>query len=199
MKYFFFLPLMLFVLACNNNKMSQQTRKEFQENHFNFKLDEEIRYASIAFNLPENFEKSYNKYYTVKGNSFVRESYPMGIKFSVEHYTAKDFKKYFIKESGFHVNQLNTLHDAYVDRRLNSLDEAGSTFKKSITKKKTFKGIVQVVSGEDNFSNDIVYYATATVKLKEDFYVFQWITTPEMLSYTMDDFERILYTIKKIK
>lgn len=200
MKYFFYLPILLFVsFGCNPDKMNQEVRKDFKENHFNFQLSEELRYASISFKLPEKFNKSYNKYYTIKGNSLVRESYAMGIKFSVEHYTASDFKKYFIKASGFHVNELNTLHDAYTERRMSSLDNAGSTFKKTISKKKTFKGIIQVLSGEDDYDNDLIYYATATIKMNGDYYVFQWISTPEIMAYTLDDFERILYSVKKIK
>lgn len=200
MKFIAVLTLCLLVLSsCNVDKMNQEVRQDFKENHYNFKLAEEMRYATISFKLPEKFTKSYNKYYTIKGNALVRESYALGIKFSVEHYTRKDFKKYFIRESGFHVNELNTLHDAYTERRMASLDNSGSSFKKTLSKKKSYKGIIQVLSGEDDYNDDLIYYATATIKMKDDYYVFQWISTPEMMSYTLDDFERIIYSVKKTK
>lgn len=187
------------ITACNPDKYNEQIQEEFRENNFNMKLVETVKYNAISFKLPEKFNKAYNHSYTVKGNSLTRESYALGIKFSVETFSQKDFNKTFIKESGFHEDNLNTLHDAYVDRRYYSLDNAGATFKKTINKKKVFKGIIQVVSGEDEYSDDFVYYATATLKIGTEYYVFQWISRQEMMSYVMDDFERILYTVKKIK
>jgi hypothetical protein len=163
------------------------------------KLEETIQYQNISFQLPGKFEQDYNHDYTVKSSSLTKENYVIGINFSVEHFTESDLEKPFIKENGFNINPLNTIHDAYIARRYNSLVDGGIAIKKTFNKKKNYKGLIQMVSGNDEYSSDETYYATATIQLDKDYYVFQWITTQEMMSYVYDDFERVLYSVKKIK
>jgi hypothetical protein len=70
-----------------------------------------------------------------------------------------------------------------------------SALKKDLPKSVKYKGVVQVVR-EYSSKDDPDYYAVATMKIKNRYYIFTWLTGKEMMSYTYDDFIDILETVR---
>lgn len=191
---------MLFASCAHSDpeKEQENVMKAFKENDYNFTSYKKKSYRGVKFKLPTSFDVDYGGGYTYKRDAFMRRNYQLGIIFTVEKFTKYDINSellndYLIEdESDF----LNSFHDAYSSRRYESLHGASISYKKVTKKNIPYKGVTQVVSGSSSQSSNTHYYAMATLKVKEDYYVFQMITTPEMMSYVFDDFERILSTVR---
>lgn len=194
------LPLLastLFFAGCiDYDKENKKIREEFKTNHYNFKLDKTLKYEGISFQLPKHFARHYSHNFTVKNSSLTRFSNALNIYFSVERFNKSDLNRPFVADFVIKGDLLNTFQDAYVSRRYGSLDNAGISIKKELPKNFKHKGIIQTVAGDGDYSGQ-TYYATATVKVKDNYYVFQWISSKPIMNYTYDDFERILKSIQK--
>jgi hypothetical protein len=74
------------------------------------------------------------------------------------------------------------------------------SIKKDLFSTSKKRGVIQIVRGSTtNLYNEFLLYATATIQLKNEYYVFQFITTSDMMNYAYDDFRRMLYSVKAIK
>lgn len=193
-----FLPTILLAGCFDYDKENKEIRAAFKNNHYNFKLDKTITYEGISFTIPDHFKRYYSHNYTVKNSSITRTSNALNIYFSVERFSKSDLYREFVSDFIIKNDLLNTFQDAYVWRRYASLDNAGTSIKKELPKNLKQKGVIQTISGDGSYSGQ-TYYVTATIKIKDDYFVFQWITSKPIMNYTYDDFERILKSVKKAK
>lgn len=195
---FLLLPFILMGGCVDYDKENREVREAFKANHYNFALDKTIKYEGISFRIPKHFKRYYSHNYTIKNSSITRTSNALNIFFSVERFTKADLHRDFVSDFIIKDDLLNTFQDAYAWRRYTSVDNGGASIKKELPKNLKQKGVIQTIAGENSY-NGMVYYATATIQVKDNYYVFQWITGKPIMSYTYDDFERILKSVKKAK
>ncbi|MBI3240201.1 MAG: hypothetical protein HYZ43_15355 [Flavobacteriia bacterium] len=192
----FLLPLLV---ACSSDSKeeNEDTLKTFRENGYNFSGYKKQGYKNIRFKLPKSFEFDYGNRYCYKPSSLNRRDYSLGVIFTIERFTEDDLESELMED--FYLideDLLNSFHDAYADRRFESLTDASISFKKDTKKNIKFKGVTQTLSGKGSSYSDEVYYAMATLKVRKEYYVFQFISKREMMDYVYDDFERILATVR---
>lgn len=188
------------LFACNTSSDKDFTIDDFHANNNNLILDKEHRYNEIEFKLPESFTNYYSNSITIGNNSRTFNQYKLGLIFTVEKFTENDVYRPFVRYEETTSNLTDLFHSGYVNTRARSIEDSEVSIKKTITTSKKLKGIIQYVSDKDNYKKDIKkIYATATFKIKKEYYVFQWIVDNEMMSYTMDDFKQILNTVKPRK
>lgn len=201
MRYRLLLVLVPFILmggCVDYNKENKEIREAFKKNHYNFALDKTIKYEGISFHIPKHFKRYYSHNFTIKNSSITRTSNALNIYFSVERFTKSDLRREFVSDFIIKHDLLNTFQDAYVWRRFASIDNGGISIKKELPKNLKQKGVIQTVAGDGAYAG-MTYYATATIQVKDNYYVFQWITSKQIMNYTYDDFERILKSVKKAK
>lgn len=174
----------------------QDNLEAFRSNHFNFTSLEKRSYKKIRFRLPKAFKYDYNTGYGYKTDAFARRDYDLGIIFTVERFTDDDLESELMEDYIVESDLLNAFHDAYTFRRYESLNNGGAAFKKDVKKGVGFPGVIQMLSGKSSSYSDHLYYATATLKIKDEYYIFQMISTEEMMGYVYDDFERILKSVR---
>ncbi len=184
--------------ACPPQKdRTEDVMKKFQENHFNLELLKKEVYGKIKFQLPESMEKDYATNYVYRRQALTRRDYNLGLAFSVERFTEGDMYSEMMEDYVVEEDLLNSFHDAYVNRRLESLYQGGLSFKKDVRSNVKFPGVIQVVTGESSRGYNALYYATATLKVEKEYYIFQMIAPKSMMDYVYDDFERILASVRK--
>ncbi len=193
-----FIPTLLVVGCFDYDKENKEIREAFKNNHYNFKLDKTLKYEGISFKLPDHFKQNYSHNYTIKNSSLTRTSNAFNIYFSVERFNKSDLNREFVYDFVIEGDLLNTFQDAYVWRRYESLDNSGVSIKKELPKTFKNKGLIQTISGDGTYSGQ-TYYVTSTIKVGNEYYVFQWITSKPIMNYTYDDFERILKSVRKSK
>ncbi len=193
-----FIPSLLVVGCFDYDKENKEVREAFKNNHYNFKLDKTLKYEGISFKLPDHFKQNYSHNYTIKNSSLTRTSNALNIYFSVERFNKSDLNREFVSDFVIESDLLNTFQDAYVWRRFESLDNSGISIKKELPKTFRNKGLIQTISGDGTYSGQ-AYYVTSTIKVGNEYYVFQWITSKPIMNYTYDDFERILKSVRKSK
>ncbi|MDR0802161.1 hypothetical protein [Fluviicola sp.] len=201
MHYRLLLLLVFFILvgSCvNYDKENKEIREVFKKNHYNFALDKTVKYEGISFRIPKHFKQYYSHNYTIKNSSITLTSSALNIYFSVERFTKADLHREFVSDFIIKSDLLNTFQNAYVWRRYASLDNGGASIKKELPRNLKQKGVIQTVAGDGPYSSK-TYYITATIRVEDNYYVFQWITSKQIMSYTYDDFERILKSVKKAK
>ena len=190
-----FIPLAL--ASCGPTKVDKtNTLEKFRLNGYDFILDEHAKYQTIQFKIPSCFLRNYYQA-GITNNPFERFTNTYNGYFSIEKFHAHDRQYEFVANEIMTSDELNLFHDSYVKARLNTIHSGVSSLKKTISKKVKFPGLIQVVhSMGDQYSNDELYYVIATLKVKNDYYIFQWAVREEMLSYTYDDIEDILATVR---
>ena len=147
--------------------------------------------------MPKSFDIDYGNRHCYKSSALNRRDYTLGIIFTVERFTEDDLESelmedYYLVDDDL----LNSFHDAYADRRYESLTNASISFKKDTKKNIKFKGVTQTLSGRNSSYSDDVYYAMATLKVRKEYYIFQFISKREMMDYVYDDFERLLASVR---
>lgn len=192
------IPLFLIVGCFDYDKENKEIREAFKNNRYNFELDKTLKYEGISFKIPKHFTPNYSHNYTIKNSSLTRISNAFNIYFSVERFNSSDLNRDFVSDHVIEGDLLNTFQDAYVWRRYESLDNSGVSIKKELPKTFKNKGVIQTISGDGTYSGQ-AYYVTSTIKVKDNYYVFQWITSKPIMNYTYDDFERILKSVRKAK
>lgn len=185
--------------ACpgNADKEQKDTAAAFRENGYNFVSYKKQDYKNIRFKLPKAFEFDYGSGYCYKRSSLNRRVFALGVIFTVERFTEDDLESELMEDYVIEEDLLNGFHDAYADRRYESLHNASISFKKDTKKNVKYKGITQTLSGKYSDYADHLYYAMATLKIKDEYYVFQMIAKKDMMDYVYDDFERILATVRR--
>lgn len=197
----FIVPLLTGLTACNEKNPNEEEKdhvENFRNNGYNYTKLKKQGYKKIRFMVPDALKYNYTTNYCFKPDALSRRDFPLGIVFSVERLTKNDvnselFEDYILTEDDL----LNSFHDAYTERRYESLYESSSSFKKDVKKNVKFDGVIQTVRGQNSSYSEELYYATATLQVDKEYYVFQMITTKDMMDYVYDDFERILASVRK--
>lgn len=190
--------LLLFLASCGGDAIVDKTnsREKFKLNNYDLILDQTHKWGRIQFKIPSCFLKSYYSYGTIHHNSFVRETRTFNGFFSVEVFEESDQYLSFVDEQVATKDLLNLFHDSYVQAIANRLSGGVSALKKELPKKMKYKGVIQIVREYNEDNEDPDYYAVATMKIKDKYYIFTWLTGKDMMSYTYDDFEDILRTVR---
>ncbi len=192
--------LLLVLTACVENNASQVTLEDFKENNYNFNLDQKVKYKNISFELPTSFKKNFSTRITITnhGNTFVQSN--LGIYFTVERFLPKDKSRAFVQDFVIEQDLLNTFQDAYAAKRFSTLENAGLSIKKDLFNSPKKVGVIQTLQGESSaFYGEEMIYGLATVQINQEYYVFQFITGKSLMNYSMDDFKRILHSVKPLK
>lgn len=202
--------ILLLLAACGDQQMSStRTVEDFRNNNYNLVFNKDMKYQNIRYKLPEIFESANNPNYptyysssaTIRSNARYDVAYNFNIYYSIERFKNSDRNMPFVQDMVMSKDMVNFFHDGYVIARANSITEGVSSLKKRI-KTKHCSGLIQVVKAysEQPSSYDTdMYYAIATLKVKDEYYVFQWMCDKEMMDYTYDDFEHFLRTVRPIK
>jgi hypothetical protein len=196
---FMLFAILLIGPGCKSElKENQLTVASFRKNKYNFKLTKNGSYKNIRFKLSPFFEKSFATYYMIssKGQAYKSEIIP--IYFTVERFKETDRYETFLIDQLTKVDFLNTLHDAYVKKRYSSLQNGAISIKKTVRKSIHYPGVIQTIAGASSTKQPANYYLTATLQVKDEYYVFQFISDRAIMSYVYDDFERILRSVKRI-
>jgi len=193
-----FLMLLPFLTACpsNSNQDSEDYLKAFRENGYNFTNLKKQGYKNIKFKMPSSFEYDYGTQYCFKNSALTRRDASLGIVFTVERLTESDLESELMEDYVMEDDLLNGFHDAYADRRYETLHNASISFKKDSKKNVKFIGITQTISGSRSEYDEVLYYSMTTLKIKDEYYIFQLISKKEIMDYVLDDFERILTTVR---
>lgn len=191
---------LLMFSACVDEEGTQETFEEFKSNDYNFNLDKKFSYKNITFQLPSSFKKSFSTRFTITNHSNTFHQQRIGMYFSVESFLPVDKSRAFVQDFIIEEDLLNTFQDAYAYKRYQSLQDGGLSVKKDLFNTPTKQGVIQVLHGDsNNFYGEEMRYALATIKIKNEFYVFQFITNKSLMNYSMDDFKHILHSVKSKK
>ena len=191
---------LLMFSACVDDEGTQETFEEFKSNDYNFNLDKKFSYKNITFQLPSSFKKSFSTRFTITNHSNTFHQQRIGMYFSVERFLPVDKSRAFVQDFIIEEDLLNTFQDAYAYKRYQSLQDGGLSVKKDLFNTPTKQGVIQVLHGDsNNFNGEEMRYALATIKIKNEYYVFQFITNKSLMNYSMDDFKRILHSVKSKK
>ncbi len=202
LRFTFFLLIGLMLLSCEEEVTTGRPKKtdtfaSFKQNNFQFILSKPTTFNHIKFKLPETFNRSWSQSTTITRNSLIRYSKTFKVYFTVESFTEQDIHLPFMVNQIIDSDLMNAFHDAYVNERLKTLDSKGLSIKKEVTKKGHFPLIFQTVRGTNlAWYDEDLLYVTATMKVKNDYYVFQWIGEENKMQFMFDDFFEILNTVK---
>lgn len=186
--------------GCRSEQTDNQlTVDAFRKNHHNFKLTKKYNFKNISFKLSPFFERSFANYFMISSKGQAYKSTIIPVYFSVERFAENDRYESFLTNTIAHADFLNTLHDAYVKKRYTSLQNGAISIKKKVRSNVHFDGVIQTIAGASSITSTTNYYLTATLRINDSFYVFQFIADPAIMSYLYDDFERILATVKPIR
>ncbi len=192
----FILGLSLLV-SCGEQVVDKtNTLEKFRLNNYEMILDAKAKFGNIRFKIPSCFLRYWSKS-TIRQYSFERHTRTFNAYFSIERFKESERDLPFLANEIMTSDMLNLFHDAYVKKRIETEWTGISSLKKNLPKKVKFPGLIQVV--KDLGSPNGQYYVIATLKVKKEYYIFQWTTQREMLGYTYDDFESVLATVRIIK
>ena len=154
-------------------------------------------YNGIHFMLDEMFVNDYEDNYTLSDNALTKVVYELDINFSVEMFNQSDAEtiRYAFDSE---IESLDAIHDNYIIQRQKSLYNPSTSIKKELPKSVKYPGYIQVVHGgiyatETPSSS----YFTATLKIDDEYFVFQMIGKMDNMGYLYDDFIDILSSIEK--
>lgn len=200
----FFIGILILPLlyACPNARTTSKDVKELLSNDMDFKFWKRYSAKGISFKLPKSFDEEHYQNYTIDNtNSFKRSNQSLGMYFSVEVFTDTNavLFQYMTNEKSL----IHSVQKNYVNKIESGLLNRGTFFRTSILKiiGSKNKCISQVIS--ENFVRqykwDVDYtttYFVATMKVRNQFYVFQLIGRSENQKYLYDDFLKILFSVK---
>ncbi len=206
-------PFFLILFSCEDEEKNELVRK-FKANRFNLIFNQKVRFGDISCKIPEGFKPNGYSDYTIQPKAKVYLNSALGIHFTMERFSTSANNMNFVTkyqekneiyfaegESESEINwedQLNLIHNAYVFKRYSTLTNGSISIKKNTSKKVRFEGVIQVVSGQSEYGEGL-YYTTASILIDQTIYVFQFITTHEMMDYVYDDFERLLASVHLVK
>lgn len=191
--------LFLALFACQpKQKSNVDIEAEFYKNNKNFTLDKKIEYKGISFTIPSFFENASYADIVVSNQALKRNTYLFNIHFTVEVFENTDQVFRYFPELEVNKDVQNALQDAYVRRRASVSEDYYISIKKKLPERILKHALIQVV-GRQNFESNELFYVVSTAKLNEKYYVIQWIAPKQVLSYTYDDFERILSSVSVVK
>lgn len=173
----------------------ESAQSKLYKNNMDLPKPERRYYQGIHFDISELLENSYNTDYVIKDNALVLINYDLNLNCSVEMFTESDAEHYKFMFSD-KVDNLNAVHDYYVMKRQNSLENHFTSIKKPEYKKGGFRCLYQSIEGS-TYSDDNLLYLMSSVEVGDKIYVFQMIGKKENMGYLNDDFRDIINSIEK--
>lgn len=201
---FYGLILVSLILLCGcPAKTERKAAREIYQNNMNFDFKEhfKINYNGIEFNLPKKFIRDYNNYQSVCTNgsdirtfSFVDLNLYVGL---------SEIKKEELNNILF-INDLLSPIDAILEdaalKRKQSMYKVGKVSEMETIKCNQPCKMVTITepfqksySWEEDYSS--LYYIAA-IKKKNRYYVIQFCGKKDKMIYFLDDFKRIIRSIK---
>lgn len=192
----FILSLVVLLFIGCGGKTNQPANIVLSENHMDFPEVEKQKYKNIQFEISPLFLAEKKPNYVLKPHAFSRIIYELNLHLSIEVFSELEAKKIQLKfeES---TDQLNAIHDYYISKRENSLYASHHSIKKDLPKMKNKTGVIQVLQGATYSGSVANSYFTSTLKIGNQFYVFQLIGKQDCMGHLYDDFESILASVKK--
>lgn len=180
--------------ACPGTKYESNLDK-LQDNDMNFPDLDRYQFEEISFMKPEMLDQEYSDSYILSDIYETFIAYDIYLHFSVELFTSSyiDVIQYSFDEE---LEELDAVHDNYIIKRSNSLNESSVSIKKEIPKSVVQKGFIQVIHGSQYDYDEVTSYFIATVEVKNEIYVFQMTGKKENMGYLYDDFINILKSIE---
>lgn len=169
--------------------------KQIQANNMDFPDLRKIFYNGVSFKLSSLFENNYDNSFVIQDNAMTRVIYDLDLYFSIESFSedeAEDIQFTFEEE----IDKLNAVHDHYVYRRKNTLENPTVTIKKELPETVKYDGYIQVIHGTDDedYQDDSSYF-TATMEINNEYYVIQMIGKRGNMGYLYDDFLDLLNSV----
>lgn len=153
-------------------------------------------YSLINFQLSRLFDTDYAIDYALQDNASGFVIYEMDVYFCVEEFdeeAAETIKFSFDNDS---IAAIDAVHDHYLWRRMESLQDAELGIKKELPASVLFPGYIQVITGVQSEYEESSSYFTATLAINNKYYVFQLIGKEENTGYLYDDFIDILSSVR---
>lgn len=189
-----FAPLLLTLTACPVDY--EQSLKAIKNNNMDFPDPEGRSHDGISYELSKLFEDSYYTNYVIQKNATTKSIYDLYLHFSIETFTNSDLETLQFIE-GKKNEDLKTIHDYYIRNRMASLHTKRRSMLKKVPKKVGFQGYITVVDGQGEYDEKQATYFISTIKIDDNFYVFQMIGNKDKMGYFYDDFLDILNSIEK--
>lgn len=188
--------ILMLTTACPGSSYESDLKK-LQKNGMDFPDLRTEYYNGIRFMLPEMFTNDYESGYALNENALTKVIYVLDLNFSIETFNeqnAETIRYAFDKE----ISSLDAIHDNYIIQRQKSLHNPSTSIKKELPKSVKYPGYIQVVHG-GIYATETPHssYFTATLKIDEEYFVFQMIGKKDNMGYLYDDFIDILSSIEK--
>jgi hypothetical protein len=173
---------------------TQSDLSKVQDNNMDFPELREQFYKGLYFKLSNLFQDDYNTEYVIQDDAQTMSIYDMDVKFSIEVFSNEEAQliQYTFEEE---IDPLNAVHDNYVFKRLETLEEGRASIKKSSPSCK-FPCLVQVIHGTSSIYGEASSYFMATVEADNQYYVIHLIGVEKHMGYLFDDFEAILASLR---
>lgn len=189
----FLVAMMWLFTACPGNTYKSDLQ-QVQENNMNFPDLKKKYYDGISFKLSRLFNKSYATEYTLQDNSDVYEVYDMNVVFSIEKFSSYDAELIAFSFDD-KIDLLDAVHDNYLIKRVESLDVAEHSIKKSLPETVKYPGVYQIIHGSTSYYDDQSTYMMATLEINDNYYVVHLIGKKDNMGYLYDDFKDILNSL----
>ena len=196
------LASIIVLTGCPAKTERKAAREIYQNNmNFNFKSPFKINYNGIKFLLPNKFTRDYNNYESVCTNGSDIRTFSFGdlnLYFGFSEIKQEELNNIlFINDL---LNPLNAILEDAALKRKQSMFKVGKvseveTIKcnqpcKMVTITEPFQ---KSYSWEDDYSS--LYYVAA-IKKKNRYYIIQFCGKKDKMIYFLDDFKRIIRSIK---
>lgn len=197
-KTFISLGVIAFVLtACPSEPSSFESDLEkLQNNKMDFPDLRTQYYEGINYKLSDLFYRIYYDEFVIQDDAVVRIIEELDLYFTVELFSEED-AIYAQNEFTEEIDLLDAVHDMYAIKRINSLDQSSVSVKKEVPENVQFPGYIQVISGSTYKNNYPTTYFMATLKVEDEYYVFQMIGKKENMGYLHDDFIDIISSVSR--
>ncbi|NRA10770.1 MAG: hypothetical protein HRT57_02295 [Crocinitomicaceae bacterium] len=182
------------VTACPE-KSPKSALELIQENNMDLPKPLGYYHKGINFKLSELFMRLNFNDMVIQDDADVRVIPELYLYFTVESFSrseAEAFQYAFEEE----IDELDAVHDAYLGKRLSTLDESNVSIKKAVPSSVKYPGYIQVISGSEFKNEDPLTYFMATLQINSKFYVLQLIGKKENMGYLHDDFIEIISSVE---
>lgn len=166
----------------------------------NFLKWESFYYEGVSFELWDQFEEDNYTDFTINdGDTY--EVGSMDLYFSIEEFHDYDLE-YIQYEKSKSTSDLEALHDYYLINRYGSFyssEDVKMGVRTELKKNANVEGFIQVIENGNKLDNSLYTYGntyfTATIMVKDKYFVLQMIGPIKNMEYLHDDFLNIVYSV----
>ena len=189
------------LLGCPRNERKKASREIYQNRmDFNFNDFWKIKYGNLTFTLPKKFKNDY--YYSICTNGSKCKTYSiddLNLYLSISEIKSNELSniRYISNEVNTH---LAVQLDATLKRKKSINNNKGGISEINHINKNPsifFQTVMEPFEREYSWQTDqcSIYYI-ASIQKKQRFYVIQFTGKGEHMRYLLDDFKKILFSIK---